>query len=382
MNSINISSIIRPDNTLSMLLSMLMPTYIRDYGKDNKFIIKDRLRKAAFIFDSDPIATEKFMKEHMEEIDGFSYLRRSAREYKDYINQFNKLDKEINGMLESFLQYRYSRETLNKDIRVLDLDFESYSLKNTQLLYCCDDKQKEVIEQRRHNYKLDCLKIGLEPVTNYKHIDEIMNYKKALIDFRNYELFNNTKWGKRIRRELYTKYGFEANENDLCDIIYDENPATTAVIKDKDGVSHTIVYIPLMKNSDYANLDRILYHELRHVVESTDHSCGIYDFNLGKYDLINEIRTEKHAMEDERFFDDIVFFAKGASSKRSIYELFALSCEDFLENYHDLFDSLAFSGEVEALDTLIGEDYLEKIESQLCDGIIVNKSIQKVKTRQ
>ena len=71
----NVENIIRPNGALTSLKSLLIPLYIQDYGIENKGIIYERLRNAIFIFDSDPIVTEKFVAEHLSEIKNSSFIR-------------------------------------------------------------------------------------------------------------------------------------------------------------------------------------------------------------------------------------------------------------------------------------------------------------------
>ena len=368
----------RPEYTLSVIKNLLFPLYVRDYGRDNSYEIRRRLDDIIFIFDSNPMVTEAFIANNIENLDAY-YIKSKNTEYKDYCSVDSRITKKINNMLESYIFNHFDRDVLSNSVRVIDIDFDSYSSKNiTKLNEGSSDDRRRILERQR-KYKLDCMNIGIEPITNSSQVDELLSYKKALIRYKNDELVQNTKWGKRIKKEIRSRYNFNPNNGDLSEILFDNLAATTAILK--DGIDkRTIVYIPLIQNIQFGNLDRMFYHEVRHAVECSDHHSGIYDFELKKYNFLNELRVEKHALEDEITLGGFVFFGKSYSGKMSAYEPLIPKYEDVIDLNSDLFDEAAFTGNILLLDRLIGSDYLERIEDDLAKSILSNNGgYQKVK---
>lgn len=361
--SVNVTSIINPDLVMPIIKNLLLAHYIEEYPAEYKSIIAQRLDDVVFIFDSNPKDNLLFISSNIGNINDLDFIRRTNLEFKNYESIENKINKKLESMLRTYITNHFER-SISGNGKVLDLDFESYSAGSIDILNSDDDSKRNELLSRQHKYKVDSYFLGIEPITKYEQIDDIICYKRALLKYKNQQLVSKTKWGKRIKQELREKYCFTPNDEDLVELLFDDDSATTAILKDNSGESRCVVHIPLVRNSKFGNLDRILYHELRHVIESTDHSSGLYDFKSNRYNSINEVRTEMHALEDEQYLMDFLFFGRGYDNV-SLYESLIPLHKEFFDNNKELFDMVAIDGKIDVLERLIGEDYLDKIESDL-----------------
>jgi len=383
MEEINYSNIIDSRKVLPKLIELLIPIYVNDYGEANRKMIADRLNNMVFIPDSNPIDTADFIANNTNNISNIRYMKRGVSEYKDYCRVSNKYDKKISHMLESFVYNHFDREVIsNDDISIMDLDFDAYSFATVRKMNECDLATRREIIARQHKYKADCYILGIDPITNIYHIEDILRYKKDLLKYKNEQLVKETKWGKRIKKELKSIYHFTPNDIDLADVLFDEGTAaTTAVIKNSDGDSRCVVHVPMAAHAEYG-IDRILLHELRHAVESGETHTGIYDFNKKKYDYINEVRTEANALEDiNKLGHDTVFFSKN-SKKKSLYEMLLIECEGLVCLCKETFDQMSFLGEVEILEGMMDQAFLDNMEKKLQDKAKTGQYGSKVKVKK
>ena len=74
--------------------------------------------------------------------------------------------------------------------------------------------------------------------------------------------------------------------------------ASVCQIPSSDGKFVRICYFPIMKNYGVGSVDKIFFHENRHVAESGINISGFSPACNGDYMLINELRTQENAIRD------------------------------------------------------------------------------------
>ena len=382
-SELNYNSFLFPEYVVLAIKNRMLHKYIDDYGKENKTSIKKRLDDAVFLFDSNPVETMEFVIANYNNVDNQDFFLRSYVEYADYTSLNDKYNNKMSKLLEKYLKDNFERDALKKNIDVFDLDFDSYSSKSIEILNGNDDSKKEAILERQNKYKVDCLEIGFEPIINCDDIDDIVAFKEALKYYKKEKLIKNSRWGKRIKKELKHNYSFVPMDIDLVDMLYDRStPAATYVIKGEDGVPRTVLCMPLMSIYKYGDLDRVFYHELRHVVESSDKNSGLYNYESGRYEFINEIRTEMHALDDCELMNDFTVFGRSQKGKISAYEKIIPEYYDFFYNYRELFDKFALFGNIDSLELYIDKDKLDCLEEDIESKVMKGKTKKRVKIKK
>ena len=112
-----------------------------------------------------------------------------------------------------------------------------------------------------------------------------------------------------------------------------------------------------MKNMPHASIDRMVLHELRHVVETGDNRIGLDNLSNPRYRLLNEIRTQKNAVRDERRCP--ILFGRIDNDIQSYYDLFVRKLEE-LDVYQELFNEIAMTGDEKSY-----REILENINNRL-----------------
>jgi hypothetical protein len=155
----------------------------------------------------------------------------------------------------------------------------------------------------------------IHDIRDWQTIEDILKRKKILLRKKARRLIEETKWGQRLLREHP-----ELSSDNLSEIILDETAhASTNLTRCKDGQLRTVCYMPLMKYESIQSIDRMVLHELRHVVEMSDEKCGLDVFKEPVFKQLNEIRTEQNAKRDENRLP--VIFKKNPDCIQSYYDI-------------------------------------------------------------
>ena len=349
--TINIENIIKPYKAFNENKQNLISNLVIDYDTKLKDKISERINNAVFIFDSKPMDTKKFVADNLNKIKDNRIILRSEIEYRDYIREEKKIQKQMEKLFANYIkEYVYIDSITNLE-KLYNLDFEAYSFENNALLARQDTNEriKKDIEKRRNEFKINCIEIPCELSFDPETIEKIIRHKRSIEIFKKVELINNTRWGKRIKRQIKNNFNFNITSLQLAYILFEKECASTDIIKDENGNNKTICYIPLIENINSSSLDRILFHELRHVSEMTDTTSGISTFYKRKYDTLNEIRTEKNAIIDENRLNKTIF----SSNKRytnSLYERLFKYTDNFFEDNKYILDEIALRGDIELLE--------------------------------
>lgn len=359
---INVESITHPRDTLHQVIKKVIPFYIKDYGFEYENYIINRLFNAVYIFDSNPVDTWKFICKHNDEITDRELIFRGYKEYQDYINEERKIDYYNERAFRKFFKKRYDAPK-SQFYSLMDLDFDSFSSRSKNILKNGTENEKKNILERQSNYREQCKLAGISAITIPMLVDEIVRYKNDLEEIKKNYLVQNTKWAERIKKEVKEVYNFDISYSALRKCLMSSDMASTGLEEDKNGL-RTILSFPIISNVKRGSLDNILYHELRHVVETGNESCGFYKLKNGKYEMINEIHTDKNALLDSNRLSHLTFFGKNRRV-RSYYESLFPYLGNLFEDYKMSFDIFAFMNRVDLLERLFGERFLNDLEYKL-----------------
>ena len=362
--SYNIEGIINPRDILPVVFKKVLPLYVRDYGKEYVNMILRRLYDTVYIFDSNPIDTWNFICEHSSEIKDQDYVNRCHSEYVDFVNHSRRIDANNDKALRRFLKKVYQLPLSSKDYSVMNVDFDSYSVASIHKLHNGTELEKKEILDRQGLYRQQCRLAGINPITVPTLASELSDIQRQLIENKKYKLIERTKWAYRIREEIKSIYGFDISIGSLKDCLFDEGLASTTIDEDKKGF-RTIMTFPIIHDYGKTSLDHVLFHELRHVVETGNKACGFYKLKNGKYQMINEIHTDKNALLDAKEFENLIFLGKSRRNKRSYYERFFPYLGDLFEDYKMSFDLFGFINRPDLVENLFGERFLKDLEYKL-----------------
>lgn len=292
-----------PEEVLEAIKENLFHLYMKDYGKDKKKTIESRWDNTVFILDSNPVETRDFVLRNRQQISKSEFIK-SEVEYLDYVRKEKILREEIKKEFYAYLEQKY----------------QIYSREEQDALL----NQKEGKEY------------------SWNVIRDIEYYRSYLEASLEEALIENTRWGKRLQNK-YKDITIEQ----LREILFDHTfHASTNVLKDKNQKIRTICFIPLIKLWDTPSLDRIVLHELRHVVETEDKRSGLEEFENPEFSMLNEIRTENNAKRDEARLP--ILFHRKTKGIQSIYELILSKIEE-LESFEEVLNIAAFTGKIDSI---------------------------------
>ena len=371
----NIDNILNPEESFKSYQDILIDKYLEDYGEEFEKIIRSRIDRTLYLFDSNPIDTLKFLLDNEDKIHDNNYFAEVEKNYYNYqklkrrITQ--KLEKDYYGRLSHF--FNISSYPIREDI--LKLDYQSYNLENTALLKndSVNDDIKNKIIRRQNKYLEACKEAHVEPLTNPVYINILEKDKEIIEKQKMKYLLSHSTWGKRIIRK-FREHDKRIDIDDIVNIMLQKEVGAANFRLDNNFKATTsIVYYPIMKNTRLKSLDRMFFHENRHVVEAGRDSVGLNTHLGNKYQLINEIRTEKHAIEDANELKKKVLWSNDQMPENSYnaYEQLFPYTFTFYEDNRSLLDDIAISGDIGFLEDYYGKEELESYEQFLKESLKV-----------
>ena len=161
----------------------------------------------------------------------------------------------------------------------------------------------------------------------------------------------------------------ELSKEQLAEILFQTSfPAITCVLESKKKELKTVCHIPLIRYIKTPSLDRMVLHELRHAEETEGSRSGLSIFPNKKLDLLNEVRTEKHAIKDEQKLP--LIFAREKDIPQSVYDLLIPTLEEY-GDIEDSLDAMAFTGDFDR-NSFYLKDMNNALERTYLDGNIYN----------
>ena len=239
--------------------------------------------------------------------------------------------------------------------------------------YTSDSIKKDILK-RQQEYMRICRVYGIEPITNSVFIDSIISKRAELIRKKNTLLISKTRWGRRIKSIVNRNTKFKVSDLDIAQIVFNgENCAMTSTFTNKNG-DFRLCYVPLTRIYKLKGLDRIFFHENRHVVECSSINSGIDTYDDDKYSMLNEIRTEKNAIRDSNFFKSMPLFSNCdfPSKYYCTYSIAFPYTMNFFEDNCDVLNDLSINNDVVSLESIYGANDL-KLFNDYLDSIVYSK---------
>ena len=352
MNTINYKNILSPEKGISTILEQMIPKYSEEYGSSFRSVIEKHFLECVFIFDSLPEEKIRFFQKSFGNIPIKAYSD-CFFEYIDYLNAEKKIDQDI---WDEFSDSVFGTVSSSKK-ELFSLDFDSFSLDS--IMFSKDSERSQSIKERQDAYWSKCLELDVFPIMNWQEIDRILALRKQLLKQKQIKLLQSTIWGKRMMEKLHQK-GFQVSEETAAMILFDRSvAASTNVVLDDLGNPKIVCFVPFFSGSNVLYLDRILFHEFRHIAEMHLKGTGLVSFADPKYDLLNEIRCDYHALRDYQSFSNAVF---SRSSSKSAYERYFPEYESFLKEHEAILDFLAMHDDV-SLEEIFGEEVLKIVKA-------------------
>src|SRR5699024_165416 len=109
------------------------------------------------------------------------------------------------------------------------------------------------------------------------------------------------------------------------------------------------------------------YHEIRHAVEN-----GGIDYNV-----INELRTDKHAYEDKHILPQL--FDNNGECQSVYLSILPLS-GDLFNTFEGFFDKIAINNDTEKLESVVSKDTLTEYNNMLNNilSLMINPNVPNI----
>lgn len=359
-----------PDEVLKEKKELLIERYLEDYGEEYQSMIENRMNHTLYLFDSNPIITMNMMRDFEGEIDSKEF-NRIYLEYLDYKKIFDHIHKRINKKYSRMLSSYFSVSSFFTREDLLSLDIESYSLKILSFIRKSEEgsRKRDELIHRQEEYLKKCKEIGVTPLTNPISIQFLLDEKKRLEEYEYIFILKNTKWGKRIVRKIKSYYP-KIRISEIVKIMRDDAVALTSYLLDTNGSAKArVLYYPLLQDFSIQSLDRIFYHENRHVIESNRVSSGLHLHVGDTYQYLNEVRTEENALLDLDYFNDDFMWSSEPlmDGYHNTYHELYYYVKDFFDENRDILNDLAIRGDLSGLEEKFGKDSLIELECFLRD---------------
>lgn len=325
-------NLVYPLEILNEKEKLLRNYYVEQYGEDMRQLIEKRENKTIYLFTSPPDVTFKYLVENDKYVIDWEYFSEVEEYYKDYI----ELEKEINEKRNRKLFYLFCN--------LHNISFKDYLHKEDEILDLINNSFFDSC------YKEKCDDLGIKALTNKKVIETFNKKRDILVREANGSLITRSLWGQDIRKSFLDMH-IGIDDDVLCNIIGVDNDMIARCCNFRRVI---IVFVPMIKTYlNGGNVDRIFLHENRHAVESGD-VIGINGEDC--LNILNEVRTEKHAIEDDNELPTI--FSKSKTENIDYYyEKVFPCCEEILGKYSSLIDRCAIENNMSLLfDTFGRED--------------------------
>lgn len=369
LGAVKYENILNPNEAWNEFKKYLIELYAEDYGEEYKDLITKRIDSTYYLFDSNPIDTYNFYKNNKISY-GLKRMCRIEREYHNYLAVKDRIDKRLTAKYKDILSSFYNTlpGLLSDDF--LMVDYEAFSFESMRKLHSVttSEDNKNSILNRQKRYIDFCTLYGVKPITDMGVIDQMTKIKKEL-EYEEFKfLLDETIWGKRLKKDIFDKTGVHVDTKLLGSVMYDSKCcASVCQIPSNDGKFVRICYFPVMKNYGVGAVDKIFFHENRHVVESGINISGFSPACSGDYLLINELRTQENAIRDAHEFRRVPLFSNYADSPNfvNVYERLFEYSGPFIRNYLLLLNKLGINNAYNDLEYFFGRNNLMALESYL-----------------
>ncbi len=368
--SLNIDNIVHPNEAFLDYKDKLLSIYVEDYGEKERELIKNRMNNTLYLFDSNPVSMMEFLMDNSEDINDPLVIRQIEEEYINYVKVKSKIDKKLNKELLKYIASFFDISWRRAPMELLDLDYEAFSYESNSIMKnsSLDNlEERKGIEKRRADYLEECEKLGIKPLTNPVYINFILEQIYKYDSILNQRLLKGTKWGQRIVKRLM-KYNPQFTI-DKIDSMMMRNRVASTYYSINNGIRDGIcMYYPLVENLERQALDNFMFHENRHVIESSSRVSGLSLYgDESLYRLINEIHTEDKAIKDGKKLKNEVLFDNSSLQEGcfSPYAALLLFTDGFYDEFNTYLNDFALHGRINEFEEMFGKDDLLAFEKYL-----------------
>ncbi len=345
-----------PINTLIENKDLVFKYYVNQYGNKYKDLLNERMENIIYFFNSTPDFTFYFLLQNQKYIINFENMKKMEIEYNDYMSIKKRIKSDI-------MKCKYILFCISHNI-----SYTEYYCKYDLILELANLFINDISK-----YQVECSDLGIRPVSDKKIRDRFKIELNLLINNIENESIKESIWWKNLSHSFKSKginissiyhfYESINNKNNLgphCSIIG----------------NNTVVFIPLLEcyYKQYC-LDRIFLHENRHAIETNikTNYIGIDSLD-NKLEILNEIRTDIHAIDDNNQLPEI--FSKEDNREHIIYyyEKIFPYVDDLFFKYGYLFDKLIMEGNIEKLYKIFGKKKIFELENILLEILEIIKS--------
>lgn len=345
--------LLHPQETLEEIKDQLFDIYREDYHQEDNSVLNERWNNTIFIFDVHPTTLRDYIKNRAEEkIPLKEYLKVAAEEL-DFKRQRRRLLKETKlEFADGLKKFFKVPECVSPEV-LWSLDYEAFEFGAQKM-------------DRQRNFLMECMRHEIHDLKDSLEIEDILKRKRILERKMDRRMIEETKWGRRLLEEHP-----ELTSENLSDILFDKYAhSSTSVVRCKDGETRTVCYVPLIRYYYLPSLDRMVFHELRHVVETTPKKSGLEVFGDCKYKTLNEIRTEQNAKKDEEKLP--VIFKRNKQAIQSDYEIL-LPVMTSIEDQVELMNLVAFHEDPSQIEETFGYKLNELLQRIHDDEKLIQK---------
>lgn len=359
MNTMKVDSsddfynLLYPDEALDLHKDLLLDYYTNEYSWKFRKCIEERAAKTIYLFDSDPFYTYKFLQENEKYVFDYEQMEKVTNQVLDLEKIKKKYDEKL------------ALEVYKLFCRYHDISFGDYKNKYEEILMLLAD-----LPSFGNAYSEGCSALGIRPINEQEKFNAFLD-SKVQCERRSKELvLRESLWLEDMRDSLIKRQALLGN--DLLVFIF--NGRYTSVCFNLSN-GYRIVKVPIVE-SYYKGIaiDRTFFHENRHGVEASEIFPSIIGLDMLYEDLkiLNEIRTELHAKNDENTLPKI-FLRKQNINMTSTYEnLFGLS-KNLFSKYGYILDECAIENNLDKLFNIFGK------KEMLEYGTLLNETFRSVK---
>lgn len=336
-------NLVYPLDVLTKNEKMLIEYYVEQYGEDVRSLIEERNNKTIYLLVSPPDVTYNFLLENSQYVIDWEYFEMIEAYYNNFIRK------------KKYLKEQYEEALSNMFYNIHDISINDYKNRRDEILKLI--KNIKDLDA----YKSLCLKLGIKCEDDKETFRLFMLEKEKLQRRFNSQLIRKSLWGQDIKDSFF-EMGFDFSDEVLSAIL---DLKSQNVAHCFNFNSFIISYIPIIQiHANGGDVDRVFLHENRHVVESGDF-IGIH--GIQNLRILNEVRTEMHAKEDEENLP-VLFSRKASDNLVYHYENIMLFCEKLMNKYWKFIDRCAIENNLNLLYDAFGEKEINKY------GAMINKS--------
>lgn len=356
-------AITHPNEVLNSHKDKLEKMYIEDYGRKHIDLVRERMHNTAYMFDSTPDITYEFVVNNgvLMSDEKFNKLEEF---YKDFIKTKKEAEKksEYAIFLNICKHFKLDEKTYRKYYHdLVNLPIQAYVKEFIPFL--SSEEQNMGEEQLKQVYLNKCEELQIKPITNpntlKKIILENMNIDEKVY---NYILFSKSLFGKYAKRKLEIKLGIKITIDKVIDYYTSIDPFCISNKK-------TLVFIPMIKTyQNGGKLNTIFLHENRHAIESNGKGFGIDVLFMPHLDILNELRTELKAMEDQERVPKMFNVVEREITDNYTLEpylLFIEEVQELFKQYGHIFNECAITNNIRLLQKYFGIRELKKMNDLL-----------------